>query len=213
MFAEWKPGMTDLSQANKVTMGGVTIIAKGIGTKVRKILCEESARILARHGPRAFECPKPAAAVHEAGHVVVDTVLGKHVKRASIGQRDGLWLGYTECSDADFKVHSSQTAEQIKLARHFYAGLAAEMCFPECYREGSSLGELILSQLAGSWAAMHIGQDERTYWNAEVHHWTWKTLTLHKEICVGVANHLLWHHQLKNEPLARFRDAIRAAAL
>lgn len=204
--------MTRLSEPNKVKLDGVTIVAQGIGIKLRELLQEETARILAKHGPRAFECPKPAAAVHEAGHVIIDTVLGKQVKRASIGRRNGLWLGYTECSDGEFRVHSSQVAEQTKLARHFYAGLAAEMFFPEYRREGSSLGELILSQMAGGWAAMHIGQDEQTYWNAEVHDWTCKTLTRHKETCVAIANHLLEYHQLKNQPLDQFRTTIRAAA-
>jgi hypothetical protein len=211
MFGTWKPGMADLSQPDKVKLDGITIVAEGIGIQVREILQEQITRIFREHGPRAFECPKPATAIHEAGHVVVDTVLGKHVKRVSIGLRSGVWLGCTECSDGKFAVHSSQVAEQTKLARHFYAGLAAESFFPEYSREGSSLDELILSQLAGKWAAMHLGQDDRTYWNTEVHEWTCKTLTRHKAVCVGIANHLLQHHRLKNEPLARFCEAIKTA--
>jgi hypothetical protein len=48
-------------------------------------------------GVAAFDCPKSAAALHEAGHAVVATAFGVEVKRAAIAKRHiegrGVWLG------------------------------------------------------------------------------------------------------------------------
>ena len=120
-FTTWKKGMVDLVQNDQVTLAGVTV--KGVnGVEMREMLDRQTAKILEQHGARAFACPKSSAAIHEAGHVVILTVLGYHAVSASIASPDNEnWFGYTDCPDAGFNEKAT-AAEKLNKARNLIAG-------------------------------------------------------------------------------------------
>ena len=59
------------------TLAGFTMFGPGLGKAVRERFVALAADIMRKHGPRAFEMPKRAAAIHEAGHVTINSVLGR----------------------------------------------------------------------------------------------------------------------------------------
>ena len=62
--------------------------------------------------------------------------------------------------------------ELLARSRTIYAGIAAEALFAgEDRREGSSLDEVLLSQLFGRYAADLIGEEPEFFWQRNVHVW------------------------------------------
>ncbi len=108
-------------------------------------------------GLAAFECSKRAAAIHEAGHAVVETALGEVVTVCRIERKDVIergsvkevWLGYTRLERTEeILFDSSSPADMIIIqAVRKHAGLAAETAFDPDARLGSSLDELAMCQM------------------------------------------------------------------
>jgi hypothetical protein len=187
---------------NTVTLAGVTVKgAPDIAQRMRELLSKQTARILATHGPRAFEMPKTAACVHEAGHAVVATWLGKTVTRVGVHECPVGWAGYCHWEGGNWRLEPSNTAGMIELARSLYAGLAAELMWAdEDRREGSSLDELVMSQIAAAEAAGSDAGGE-ALWRTEVHGAVVQCLFRNQDTLIGVAEHLLEHNRLKGQPL------------
>jgi hypothetical protein len=159
---------TDLSQDDWFTLAGITMAGPGLGKRVRERFVAIAADILKKHGLRAFEMPKRAAAIHEAGHVVINCVVGIRTTSVLIDHihRNGqlCWIGYTEAPDMAFVDAPTAPAGFDKLlmrARTTCAGIAAEYLFagPD-RREASSIDEIIMSQIFAARAAPLIGVEE-----------------------------------------------------
>ena len=161
------------------TLAGITASGPGLGRQVREVLAGLFRDIMDKHGPRAFELPKRAAAIHEAGHVVINSVLGTRttsvlIDHMQVGEQCG-WIGFTDVSGGAFVYTPDKPAtfdELLARSRTIYAGIAAEALFAgEDRREGSSLDEVLLSQLFGRYAADLIGEDPELFWQRNVHVW------------------------------------------
>src|SRR6266446_4663907 len=100
----------NLSNPDEITLAGIRLALPGIGTAVRGMLEDLTARVYAEHGGAAFACPKRAAAIHEAGHVVVYAAHGAEVECARIeptGHEAG-WIGYTSAAGTAFLVKDGE---------------------------------------------------------------------------------------------------------
>ena len=76
------------------------------GKAVRERFVALAAGLVRKHGLSAFEMPKRAAAIHEAGHVVINSVLGVRTTNVLIDPitRGGklFWIGYTDAPKLAF---------------------------------------------------------------------------------------------------------------
>jgi hypothetical protein len=105
----------------------------------------------AKQGPRAFEDPKSAAVVHEAGHAVVFACFGLQVSCVKVRQKKkgadrGHWIGLTEVVGGYKFELDPQTAvnDDVRNACILFAGRAAELLFDtENFRLASSMDELV----------------------------------------------------------------------
>jgi hypothetical protein len=193
------------TSGDTVTLADVTLSNPDIARRLRELFSKQTAKILAAHGLRAFEMPKKAAAVHEAGHAVVATWLGKTVTRVGVHECPVGWAGYCHWEGGNWRLEASNTAGMIELARSLFAGLAAELMWAdEDRREGSSLDELILSQIAAEEAAGSAAGGE-ALWRSEVRDVVLQCLNRNTEGVGSVADHLFAHNRLKGQPL---RDAL-----
>src|ERR1700758_4439300 len=97
---------TDFSHDDIFTLAGFTMFGPGLGKAVRERFVALAAGLLRKHGPRAFEMTKRAAAIHEAGHVVINSVLGVRTTNVLIDpiSRGGklFWIGYTDAPKLAF---------------------------------------------------------------------------------------------------------------
>jgi hypothetical protein len=205
----WEASMVDLSGDDKITLAGITVEGPGIGGGVRNLLACEMARILAQHGPRAFEAPKHAAAIHEAGHVVAHVLAGNRVQRTRIAERrPGVWLGFTETRSRHW-LRPRSPAQFLQVARSLYAGYAAERMLDQDFREASSIDEIVMSQLAAAMAANILNTDEETYWQTEVHLAVCTSLGRNGTALKMIAEHLLNHQRLKGRRLDNLCAEVR----
>jgi len=212
-LVSWQPDMVDLSSDDSVTLAGITIVGDGIGVSVRDTLAGEHSRILAEHGPRAFDNPKEAAAIHEAGHVVAHTAMGGRVRRASIACHAlGGWIGYTEYRGSNWNIspQSAAVAKWLNVSRNLYAGIAAEMLFDPDPREGSSLDEVLMSQFAGHQGALIADEDPKAFWGTNVHYWLRETLEKHRETHAEITTHLMRHGKIDGRPLNELCAKVRS---
>ena len=96
----------NLSQDDWFTLAGITMAGPGLGKGVRERFVAIAASLLKKHGLRAFEMPKRAAATHEAGHVVINSAVGVRTTSVLIDHihRNGAlhWIGHTDAPDLAF---------------------------------------------------------------------------------------------------------------
>ncbi|SRR6266404_5937212 len=211
-LATWQPGMADLSGTNKITLANITVEAEGIGPQIRGALEQEMTRIFRLFGPSAFENTKEAAAVHEAGHVVIYFLLGFRVKVAQIAvSPSGGWIGYTATHEREYLARGApNVAAALKVARSLYAGYASERLFDPDFREGSSIDEILMSQITASMAAQELNVPEQEYWSTEVHGFVHQSLAQHQLSVRAVAYRLLQRYSLKGHELAQLCSAVKA---
>jgi hypothetical protein len=192
---------------DKVTLAGVTICGDDIARRLHTRLAEHVTGILAKHGLQAFEMPKKAACIHEAGHAVVAAWLGKTVTSVRIYECPAGWAGFCDWDGEGWRLKPDDGPGLIELARNLYAGQAAEMMGRE-FREGSSLDELIVSQAA---AALAAKSDEAApaLWQSEVHEAVVQCLRRNTDALANIGNYLWSHSKMKGQPL---RDALAGVA-
>jgi hypothetical protein len=191
-----------------------TIVGKNAGANGRADLIRATTEIRNKHGERAFECPKSAAANHEAGHVVIHAAMGGRVRYANIRRIGDKWVGYTEFRAGRWGGHDATAEEILNKARDIFAGVAAESMFEEDFREGSSLSEVIMSQYfaAQSWHRKDETLDQKAYWTTEVVLWSYDTLKKHRVIHAQIAEHLMQHECIKGADLNALCNQIRLSA-
>ena len=191
------PDHVNLSGCDQVTLAGITIGYPGIGEQLRGDLERECARILGLHGPAAFVCTKHAAAIHEAGHVVLLAVDGLELDYAFIRQTAAGWTGMTMPKNGSWRLTSDTSpAELIRRSGHLLAGVAAEELFDADFRAGSSLDEVLVSQLLAALAA--DGADGRELWEQQVRGPVMRRLVERQRSLVDIAEYLLEHGRLDN---------------
>jgi hypothetical protein len=120
-------------------------------------------------GPCAFECPKTAAAVHEAGHLVEHKVVGLRSRWAGIyPNRVGaqtFWGGRTRCEGLSRPDPTTAPETDLKFARLQMAGVMSEWLFDrKNYRAGSSLDEVTAAQAMVTNAAVKLGCPIKPLW-------------------------------------------------
>jgi hypothetical protein len=188
----------------------------GIGTLVRDMLEDKVSEVFARPGSAAFDNSKGAAAIHDAGHVIVYMVQGVCVEHAHIEAHGSGWFGYTKGRDAAFLIKNDEgeTAElYLHQARVLIAGVQAEEMFDPDFRCGSSLDEVVMSQVLAVRAAGLTGQrpsDQDRYWERMV--WQPIGVVLHhyRQVHHEIGHHLFAHGSVSRAPLTRWTAEIRS---
>jgi hypothetical protein len=206
---------TDLAQDDVVTMAGITIGAPGIGRRMREALGAFGMDILRKHGLRAFEMPKRAAAIHEAGHVVINSVLGVRTTDVYIDHLSNMgrldWIGFTESPEMGRTDVSFE--EILTRSRIIYAGLAAEDIFAgDDRRKGSSIDELFMSQLLTQNAALLIDANAEKLWKNDVWAWCMCQLQHNRDVHAEITAELLNRKRIKGKRLRELCTRVRAAA-
>jgi hypothetical protein len=209
IFNSYYEHATDLSQDDMLTLSGVTMVGPGLGRRVRERFVDITADLLRKYGLRAFEMPKRAAAIHEAGHATINCVLGVRTTSVLIDHihRNGTlyWIGYTDAPDLALVDMSDAPAGFDKLlmrARSTYAGIAAERLFAGSdRREGSSLDEIIVSQIFAERAASLIGAEPEALWKNDVAEWCIEQLVLNRVVHAQISAALVERKRLKGKAL------------
>jgi hypothetical protein len=207
----------DLSQDDVFTLAGITMGGPGIGKAVRERLGAIAADILRKHGPRAFEMPKRAAAIHEAGHVIINAVLGLRTTSVLIDHlhKNGelFWIGFTTCPElalVDMSGAPASFDSFLMKARTTNAGIAAEDLFagPD-RREGSSLDEVFMSQAFADRAADFVGQEPEAFWRNDVAAWCMCQLHHNRDAHAGIVDLLMERKRIKGKALRNLCSRVR----
>ena len=151
-------------------------------------------------GPAAFKNTQAAAALHEAGHCVVNQREGVAPTKARIWLAEGEWVGRTYYAT---RLSSGQTApadENLRNARATYAGVLAERLFDTDYRLGSSIDEIIVTYALVYSAAAKMRRDPEAVFleqlknTAETLHKNEKTVRAIAEVLMqkGTLNQTNW---------------------
>ena len=191
------------------TLAGFTMCGRGMGKAVRERFVALAAGLMRKHGPRAFEMPKRAAAIHEAGHTVANAALGVRTTSVLIDpiNRGGkfFWIGYTDAPELAFLDTPSALVSFDRLlnrSRIVYAGLAAELLFAgDDKREGSSIDELMMSQILAEQAASLVGACAERLWREDVAAWCNIQLYRNRDAHAQIAAALLKRGRLKGKVL------------
>lgn len=120
-------------------------------------------------GIAAFSCPIASAALHEAGHRVIDRLFGRTVTECKVYPSDSLaavfsdpcWFGF--CGSGPREVSwgrpESDVRDDLDEAARFIAGLTSERLFDEVFHQGSALYEQIMFESICNVAAGKLGRD------------------------------------------------------
>ena len=178
---------------------------------VLRRLSDHATAIYLAEGPAAFEAPREAAALHEAGHAVVGAHEGFSIEKLTISEKiqngASLWGGFTHSQPWSVK-QTTQPADDLRHARFIIAGLAAES-MTEWNRAGSSLDELILAQLVTALAAQKVGADEQILWRNDVWAGSAKIIKHNAEPFNQIVDHLLHTQEISGGDLQAMLSAVR----
>lgn len=113
---------------------------------------QEAIRLLDRDGPGAFEMPRSAAVAHETGHAIVGTREGFGIKAIRVFRHKfsrNKWYGLTSDNNGIWIIDpATSTPTVLARVRYLIAGEVGEALLDrECYRSGSSLDEIVISQM------------------------------------------------------------------
>ena len=157
------------------------------------------------YGPRAFECPKSAAAAHESGHCVFAALEGAIPLHATIwpievaGQTR--WIGRTTRNLQYRSDTTTSPQADLKFAKDQLAGVIAEALFDqEHYRIGSSLNEIAAAQFAIGNAAIKSSRDPQALWFDVVAELS-ATLQANQQIAREIASVLMRKHVIAGSHL------------
>ncbi|MBR0880982.1 hypothetical protein JQ608_28190 [Bradyrhizobium liaoningense] len=208
----------DLSQDDAFTLAGITMCGPGMGKAIRERMGEVAYGIMRKYGPRAFEMPKRAAAIHEAGHVVINATLGIRNTLSLIDQKRGgdgqpLWFGFTDVAGdelVDTPDCPASFEDILTRARAVYAGIAAEdLLAGDDRREASSLDEVMMSQILAERAADLNDRDAEPLWQKEVVMWCQRQIAANQEAHQQIVAALLARKRLKGKQLRELCSKVR----
>jgi len=203
----------NFSRSDIAKLGGITVAAPGVGNDLNKQVMSVFNDILKKHGPRAFEMPKRAAAIHEAGHVVINAILRWPATSTSIEQTmlttgDLAWTGWTEAEGGEYIVTFDDC---IRHARKTAAGLVAEVLFAgDDLRKGSSLDELLAAQMLCQQAAeLRPGNDGEMLWTNDVWGWCAAQLLHNRDVHGEIVARLMKRHRVMSATLRKISDRVQ----
>ena len=207
----------DFSGDDMAKIGSITVVSPGVGNKLREQVTSAFNDILKKHGMRAFEMPKRAAAIHEAGHVVINAILkwpatDTSIKAFKLPTGDIAWSGWTEAEGGEAIVTFDDC---IQHARKVTAGLAAEVLFAgDDLREGSSLDELIAAQMLCAQAAgLRPGYDEKMLWRNDVWGWCMAQLHHNRDVHAEIVARLMKRHRVMSATLRKLSNRVQELTL
>jgi hypothetical protein len=159
-----------------------------------------------RQGPAAFDCPKSAACVHEAGHCVIYAIQGVvpefvRIKRKWLHGRE-YWTGVIKGPTAWRVDRHSDVRQDYETASQKIAGVAAEMLFDrENFRHASSLDEALAVTLSAGYIAAKTGREAPAI-VAEILARTGLRLKTYQTILLNIADGLDRRHSIRSQRLA-----------
>jgi hypothetical protein len=187
---------------------------------IRRMMSALVEHVHAFGGLDAFECPKPSAAIHEAGHCVIYACEGFTPTRAAIWPISRLgrtqWVGKTY-GTPPWHVDDRTTAEaDLRHARCLMAGVISESLFDPEYRLGSSLDEWAIASGILQSVAVKTGRTPEQLWGATLGEIA-SRLRLHDQQVFAISaelmrKHAIQGHRLKSllAPIAASRAAVRS---
>lgn len=115
-------------------------------------------RAIEMQGAEALRCSKRDAAVHEAGHVVVDHVEGEQLHSARIWKEVDGWTGHTNAGEKwEIKPHTP-VEHDLRRGRIVIAGWMAELLEQgDRMAQASSLDEIIFFRQINANSAWKMG--------------------------------------------------------
>jgi hypothetical protein len=119
-------------------------------------------------GPRAFECPKTSATLHEAGLCSVGAVQGERPSKATIwpiiehGREQ--WIGRTYGLPRWRVDDRTPAAADLQHAQSELAGVVSEMLFDPDFRLASPVDEIVRPQGIVLTAATKLRRDVQQLW-------------------------------------------------
>ncbi|NVZ09527.1 hypothetical protein HW932_09650 [Allochromatium humboldtianum] len=114
---------------------------------------------LSAQGPAALACPRRAAALHEAGHVVMYLDHGRRVRSVKIFERDGFWLGMTRAAGRLYIDEWTHPLADLVEAKILLAGPFAELALSGSPALGAGVDELALARAIVGQASSKLDED------------------------------------------------------
>jgi hypothetical protein len=142
--------------AQELPFGGLKIgsvcVPAPLAQDILRTIEEKVRELLGTEGMDAFAMPRSAALAHEVGHCIVGAAQGMKIDSVAVFARKGpfglAWGGITNEPQGWQFSPAMPTSAVIKRARFILGGLCGELVLdPEGCRSGSSLDELVLSQV------------------------------------------------------------------
>jgi len=139
-----------------------------VAAQLAAMMDAAQAHALALQGPRAFECPKSSAAIHESGHAVFYAQAGLLPSKISIWpivvSGEQRWIGKIY-GVPKYRVDATTSAKtDLKTGQELISGVAAECMFDREYRVGSSLDEVVLAAAVVGAAALKMQCNAKMLW-------------------------------------------------
>jgi hypothetical protein len=177
--------------------------------------------VFQRHGPGAFWAPREAAIVHEVGHTIVGTHEGLTIQSVRVFSRPGnAWSGWCAEEEGQWMSNPGTSAENdLSRARVVIAGLAGE-AITGLDRPGSSLDEVVVSQLLGHNAAAKLHDPTLSefhvyaerLWHEQVWGVAIAILRINREPFLQLAKHLQQTDKIKGGKLRSVLAQVRRIA-
>lgn len=172
----------------------------------------------AAQGMAAFDQTRKAAAIHEAGHVVVAIALGQTVERVKVWRSFALgawrWEGHTLYRNEEWRVDETTSAlDDAHFAMNTFAGVASEMLFAgDDYKLGSSLDEIVTFNGVARNVAIKSGTDQDLI-TTQLQRTVIRRLKDNEFIVRAIAKKLMLHKVLRGKQLAPFLKQIKIEPL
>jgi hypothetical protein len=184
-----------------MTLAGVTIVAPGNGQRIRGVMCEKIAAITATQGLSAFENPRRATCLQEAGHAVVSAgLLGRTGSPFPAARRDGPAGPPTPTRGGALvpvtRVHLIRSSHCLAIST---PGYRQKRYLPETTAgPGHRSTKLLAPNMPLPWSP------ERTapqVWRTQVHTPVCLHLMRHAKSARHIASYLLRHRKMRGRPL------------
>jgi hypothetical protein len=203
-------------------------LPKGTPPEIIAVIENAARNAIDHHGVPAFEMSRNAAIAHEAGHVIVAAHEGVNFQSVRIFSRSmppfgEVWGGW--CAEEDGKEWTTgpdtSAESDLSRARIIVAGLAGEAAC-RLDKPGSSLDELVLSQVVGHNAAAKLYNPtlsdaefsayEERLWHEQVWGVAVAILCANRKPFMRLADHLHQHERIKGGKLRNVLAQVRRIA-
>jgi hypothetical protein len=199
-------------------------LPKGVPPGVIAAIENATHKAFNSHGLSAFEMSREAAIAHEVGHTIVATAEGATIQSVRIFSRSmplfgNVWGGWCQDDGQEWTTGPDSSAESdLSRARIIVAGLAGEavVCTD---KPGSSLDELVLSQVIGHNAAAKLADPNlsgaayddftKQLWHERVWGVTIAILLANRDLFNQLAEHLHYKGKINGGKLRALLAGVR----